>query len=152
MSLQILINLLSIQYEWFRVKVHRYSHPAGLPSPLLISNNHGSLTCHFRNLIQARSGNKECNREFGGKRRRKVWVVRRLGKAPKSFPLLYIEKKHYCNDSLGFESRRRGSCRFKMNHHTNSNKPYQPNDGYLSSAYTDRPFDLTTSHTEQGQH
>ena len=70
MPLQILINiLLAMEYGHLRIETHRYSCPEGLP-PLLVSSNHISLTCHFRNLIQARSDNGELDREFGSKRRK----------------------------------------------------------------------------------
>ena len=105
MPLSILINIfLAMKYGWFRVEVYRYSSPMGLPS-LLVSSKHGSLTFHLRNLIQARSGNEELHHEFGGKRRREIWMFLKLGfckKPPKSSPYLYIERKHHCNGSLGF--------------------------------------------------
>ena len=85
MPLQILINiLLAMEYGQFKVKAHRYSRPLGRPSSLLISSNHGSLTCHFIKLIQARLDNEELDCKFGGKRRRKIWVFQKLGFQKKS--------------------------------------------------------------------
>jgi len=68
MPLQILISfLVAMKYGRLRVEVQHYSCHVGQHSPLLVSNNHGSLTCYLENLIQDQSDDEELDREFGAK-------------------------------------------------------------------------------------